>query len=140
MDDMAEKDMTLISPCIPGPAWVIVIQGKGHSRGEPLPPISNSVGMEIERARGNFTINQSSASAPEQAKGSRQPNDKSLSFTELELLLGCDARSEGNPPPWDTCTLTAHNTNAIYKPPPKPLQAQAKHISNKQYVIKTIVT
>ena len=58
-DDRAEQDMTLISPCA---GLANSHLRKGHSRGEPFPPFSNSVGMEIERAWGNFTINQSSAS------------------------------------------------------------------------------
>lgn len=53
-----------------------------------------------------------------------------FSFTELELLLGCDARSEGNPH-GDTCTLAAHDTKQKEKPL-KQVQAQALHISGKQ--------
>lgn len=80
-----EKDVTLISPYAgPGNSP----PRKGHRGGEPFPPFTNLVGMEIERAWGNFTINQSRASLPERAKGSRQPNDKSPLFTELELLPG----------------------------------------------------
>lgn len=106
VDDTAEKDVTLIS----------LHAGlgnspprKGHARGERFPPFSNLVGMEIERALGKLHNKSELSFAPEKAKGSRQPNDKSLLFTELELLLGCDVRSEGKPP-WDTCTSMAHNT------------------------------
>lgn len=89
-------------------AWVIISQEKGHSRREPIPSFGNSGGLETERARGNFTINQSSASLlRKRGKGETgSQNDKSLLFTDLELLLGCDVRSEGNPC-GDTCTSTA---------------------------------
>lgn len=59
LNDMAQKRMTLISPCT---GLGNRHPRKGHSPREPFPPFSNLVGMEIERAWGNFTINQSSAS------------------------------------------------------------------------------
>lgn len=73
LDDTAEEDMTLISPCT---GLGNSHPRKGHSRGEPFPPFSNSVGMEIERAWGNFTINQSSASPPRKQReaGSQMTN------------------------------------------------------------------
>lgn len=94
--------MTLISPYAgPGNGP----QRKGHSAAEPFPPFTNLVGMEIERAGGNFTINQSRASLPQKAKGSRQPNDKSpslslsLSSQGWNYCRGCDVRSEREHPP-----------------------------------------
>lgn len=90
-----KNDMTLISPCA---GLGNSHPRKGHSRGEPFPPFSNSVGMEIERAWGNFTINQSSASLLRKAKG------KQAAKWQIPSLHGagnycwrCDARSQGNP-------------------------------------------
>lgn len=86
MDDTEEKDMTLISPCTcPGNSH----PRKGHSCGAPFPPFSNLVGME--QAWGNFTINQSSVLLLRKQRGAGSR------MTELELLLGCDVRSGGNP-------------------------------------------
>lgn len=88
-----KEDVTLISPCA---GLVIVLPGKGQCCAEPLPPFSNLVWAAIEPARGGFTINQGSASFLRKQK---EPNDKSFLFTESELLLGGDARSEGTPLP-----------------------------------------
>ena len=90
-----KNDMTLISPCA---GLGNSHPRKGHSRGEPFPPFSNSVGMEIERAWGNFTINQSSASLLRKAKGkagSQMTNP--FSSRSWNYCWRCDARSQGNP-------------------------------------------
>lgn len=101
-----EKDVTLFSPCT---GRGNNLPRKGHSRGEQFPPVSNSVGLEIERAWGNFTINQSSASLLRKQREAGSQMTNPFFFTELELLAGCDARSEGNPRE-DTCTAAARRS------------------------------
>lgn len=129
---MAERGMTLIRPCTgPGNSH----PRKGHSRGEPLPPFSNSVGMEIERAWGNFTINQSSASLPRRQReaGSQMTNPFPSPSRNYCWGVMPDQREPPFPPPVPSLMGYLHidclQRDAIYEPPER-LQVDAEPISN----------
>lgn len=90
-----EKEVTLISPCA---GLVIVLTRKGQCCGEPLPPFSNLVGAAIERARGGFAINQSSASLLRKQKeaGNQMTNPfSSQSRNDCWVVM----RDQREPPP-----------------------------------------